>query len=138
FAKVHAEVEAVGTVDLAETALDLPGGEDHLLSGFGGKGGEAVDVLAGEDEDMAGGVGVGVEADEAERAAMDDVRSLFGGLLGHAVGDGVVGGGDHVAEDTVLIFGGGPTRECRGDTGAGLCVGAGDVVVAPGGPETSH
>ena len=34
FAEVQAEVEAVGMVDLAETALDALGGEDHLLGGL--------------------------------------------------------------------------------------------------------
>ena len=136
--EVHAEVEAVGVVDLAQTALDALGGKDHLLSGFGWKGGEGVDVLVGQDEHVAGGVGVGVEADEAERAAMDDVGGLLGGLLRHAVGDGIVGGGDHVAEDAVLVLCGGPAGERGRDASAGLFVGAGDVVVAPGGPETIH
>jgi hypothetical protein len=114
------------------------GGEDHLLRGLGWKGGEGVDVLVGQDEDVAGGVGVGVEADEAMRAARDDVGGLLGCLLGHAVGDGVVGGGDHVAEDAVLVLGGGPVGERWRDAGTGLRVGASDVVIAPGSPETVH
>src|SRR6185437_16797794 len=54
--EVHAEVEAVGMVDLAEAEFDALGGKDHLLSGFGWEGGEGVQVLVGQDEDMAGGV----------------------------------------------------------------------------------
>ena len=95
-------------------------------------------MLIGQDEDVAGGVGVGVEADEAGGAAMDDVGSLLGGFLGHAVGDGVVGGGDHVAEDAVLVLCGGPGGERGRDAGAGLRVSSGDVVVAPGSPKTIH
>ncbi len=137
-AKIHAEVEAVGAVNLTEAALDLLGGEDHLLRGFGWESGERVDVLVRQDEDVAGGVGIGVEADEAERSAMDDVGGLFSGLLKHAVGDGVVGGGDHVAEDAVLVLGGGPVGERGRYAAAGLLVGPGDVGVAPRGPETIH
>ena len=137
-AEVHAEVDAVGMVDLAEAAFDLLGGEDHLLRGFGRKCGEGVDVQVGQDEHVASAIWVGIEADKAVRAAMDDVGGLLGCLPGHAVGNGVVGGGDHVAEDTVLIFGGGPGGEGGRDASAGLFVGAGDVVVAPGGPETVH
>jgi hypothetical protein len=137
-AKVHAEVEAVGAVDLAEAVLHALGEQDHLLRGLGRQGGKRVDVQVGQDEDVAGGVGVGVEADEAAFSAMEDVGGLLGGLLRHALGDGVVGGGDHVAEDAVLVFGGGPPCEGGRDAGAGLFVGAGDVVIAPRGPETIH
>ena len=138
FPKIHAEVEAVGAVDLTEAAFDELCEQDHLLRGFGRKHGERVNVQVGQDEDMAGGVGVGVEADKAVRAAMEDVGGFLGGFLRHAVGDGVVGGGDHVAEDAVLVFGGGPAGERGRDAGAGLLVGPGDVVVAPGSPETIH
>src|SRR6185437_2863990 len=95
-------------------------------------------MLVGQDEDVAGGVGIGVEADEAGGAAMDDVGSLLGGLPGHAMGDGVVGGGDHVAEDTVLVFCSGPGGEGGRHAGAGLRVSSGDVVVAPGRPKAVH
>ena len=138
FAEVHAEVKAVRAVDLAEATLYALSGEDHLLRGFRRKGGEGVDVPIGQDEDVASGVRVGVEADEAVEAAMDDVGCLLRGLLGHAVGDSVVGGGDHVAEDAVHVFGSGPIGERGRDAGAGLLVGAGDVVIAPGSPETIH
>ena len=71
-------------------------------------------------------------------AAVDDAGGLFGDLGLHAAGYGVVGGCDHVAEDTVFIFGCGPVGERGRDAGAGLLVGTGDVAVAPGGPEAIH
>ncbi len=70
--------------------------------------------------------------------AMNDVRGPFRGLLRHAMSDGVVRGGDHVAEDTVFIFGGRPAGELRGDAGSGLGIAASDVGVAPRGPEMIH
>jgi hypothetical protein len=138
FAEVHAQIEAIGVIDLTEAALHLLGGKDHLVGRFWWKGSEGVNVLIGQDQHMAGGVGIGIEADKAERPAMDDVSGSLGCFLRYAVSDGIVGGGDHVAEDAVLIFGGGPSGESGRDAGAGLLVGSGDVVVAPGGPETVH
>jgi hypothetical protein len=138
FPQIHSKVEAVGAVDLAQAALYALSGEDHLLRGLRRESGEGVDVLVGQDEDVACGIGIGIKADEAERAAMDDVGGLFGGRLRHALGDGIVGGGDHVAKDAVLVLGDGPTTEGGRDAGAGLLVGAGDVVVAPGSPKMVH
>lgn len=138
FPQIHSKVEAVGSVDLTQAALETLGSEYHLLRGLRREGGEGVDVPVGQDEDVACGIGIGIKADETERAAMDDVGGLFGGRLGHAVGNGIVGGGDHVAKDAVLVLGGGPTAEGRRDAGTGLLVGAGDVVVAPGSPKMVH
>src|ERR1700733_8652703 len=89
---------------------------------------------------MSGGVWVGVEAHKAVQTAMDDVDGLFGGLARHAMGDGVVDGGDHVAKDAVLVVVGSrrPGVESCGDAGAGLLIGTGDVAIAPGRPEAVH
>jgi len=78
-------------------------------------------MAAGDDEDVARGVGEGVEAEEAGGPADQQVRVLFGVVAGHAVRDGVVHGGDHVAEDAMRVFGAGvrPGAERGGNTGAG-------------------
>ena len=60
------------------------------------------------------------------------------------MGDGVVDGGDHVAEDTVAVLPAGfigepwPLVERGGDSGTGGVFGAADVLIAPRGPETIH
>lgn len=54
FAQVHAEVEAIGVVDVAERGLGLLGNQHHLVGGVGGQGGEGVDVEVGNDQDVAG------------------------------------------------------------------------------------
>jgi len=137
-AQVHTEVKAVRAVDLAQTALNLLRNKDHLLGGFGRERGERVEMLVGNDKYVPGRIRESIKAHETERATVDDMGSLFSGFARHAVGDGVVGGGDQVAEDAVLVLRSGPTRKCGGYAGAGLRVCSSDVVIAPGSPETIH
>src|SRR5690349_16270831 len=89
-------------------------------------------------ENMPGGVGVSVQADEAGLTTVDDVRCAVGFLRRHAMGDGVVGRSEQVAEDTMLVFGRWPAGELGWHPGARLRVTAGDVGVAPGSPEVIH
>ena len=110
----------------------------HLLRCIWGKFRERIKMKVRHDEKVPRGVGISIKADEAMSAAMDDVSRPFGVFLPHSLCNGIVGRCDHVAEDTVFVFGGGPVGESRRNTGAGLCVRAGDVAIAPGGPETIH
>jgi len=140
FAEVESHVEAARFVDLPQGLFGALGEEHQLVSRLSGHGGERGQVLVGHDHDMAGGVWVGVEADKAVRVAMHDVDGLFGGLAGHAVGNGVVDGGDHIAEDAVLVlsFRRRPGVKGGGDPGSCLRVCVGDVTIAPGRPEAIH
>ena len=97
-------------------------------------------VLVGHDHHMACGVRISIEAYKAVQAAMDDVNCLFRNLAGHSLSDSVVNGGDHVAEDAVLVLGLGrrPRRKSCRDTGAGFGIFTGNVAVAPGCPEAVH
>jgi len=138
FAQIHAEIQSVGAVDATQRRFCVLREHHHLLCGIGGEFRKRIEMEIGHDEKVSGGVGVGVEADEAVSAAMDDVGGLFGSLLLHSVCNGIVGGRNHIAEDTVLILCGRPIGKSGRDAGAGLCVRASDVAVTPGGPETIH
>jgi hypothetical protein len=140
FAKVEAHVESARAVNLTQHEFGTLGEEHQFVGRVDRHGGERGEVLVGHDHDVASGVRVGVEADEAVQPAMDDVDGLFGGLARHAVGDGVVDCGDHVAKDAVLVvrFGRRPGIQRGGDAGAGLRVCAGDVAIAPRRPEAIH
>ena len=108
-------------------------------------------MMIGHDENVAGGVGEAIEADITVNAAMDDEGCLLGILGGEAAGDGVIDGGEHVAEDAVFIgkgrngngwsggiFVGEPWFEGGGYAFEALGDGVGDVGVAPGSPEAIH
>jgi len=73
-------------------------------------------MMIGHDENVAGGVGEAIEADITVNAAMDDEGCLLGILGGEAAGDGVIDGGEHVAEDAVFI---GKGRNGKGRNGNG-------------------
>src|SRR5206468_12454845 len=64
----------------------------------------------------------------------------LGGLALHAVGDGVVDGGDLVPESAVLVLGvrRRPCVKGGGHTGSCLRVYVGDITIAPGRPEAIH
>src|SRR5580765_6168537 len=89
-------------------------------------------------EDVPGGVGIRVQADETGLTTMNDVRGAVGLLSGHAMSDRVVGRGEKIAEDAVLVLGRRPAGKLGWHAGAGLRVAAGDVGIAPGSPETIH
>jgi hypothetical protein len=94
-------------------------------------------VLVGDDHQVAAVVGKGVKDHEAGGVALQDAGGLLGLVAGHAVGDGVVGGGDDVAEDAVQVAR--PRGEGLRDASlAAGAVGSGDVGVAPRGPKAVH
>lgn len=140
FAKVEAHIEAARAVNLTQDEFGTLGEEHQFVGRVGRHGRKRGEMLVGHDHDVASGVRVSVEAHEAVQPAMDDVDRLFGSLARHAVGDGVVDGGDHVAKDAVLVVGVGrrPGAQRVRDAGAGLRIGSGDVAIAPGGPEAIH
>ncbi len=105
FAKVEAHVEAARAVNLTQDEFGALGEEHQLVGSIGRHSGKRGEMLIRHDHDVASGVRVSVEAYEAVRPAMDDVDRLFRSLARHAVGDGVVDGGDHVAKDAVLVVG---------------------------------
>ena len=116
FTEVDAGVEAVGGVDLAKDAVGSLG-EGHEFGGFVWlEAGEVGLVAARDDHDVAGVVGEGVEADIGVRRAENYASGTVGFVGGHAVGDGIVGGGEEVAEDAVFVAG--PGFESRWDAGA--------------------
>jgi hypothetical protein len=108
FADVHAEVDAVGDIKLAQDGLQFLGESHH----FGGRGGgeflQLVEVRVGYDHDVSVGVGIGIKDDEAMLSAVND-EGLAVGFFGG------------IAEDA-----------------AGFLGGAGNVGVTPRGPEMIH
>jgi hypothetical protein len=108
FADVHAEVDAVGDIKLAQDGLQFLGESHH----FGGRGGgeflQFVEVRVGDDHDVSVGVGIGIKDDEAMLSAVND-EGLAVGFFGG------------IAEDA-----------------AGFLGGAGNVGVTPRGPEMIH
>jgi len=140
FAQVESHVQAARVVNLPQHEFGALGQEHQLIGGLGRDRSQRGEMLVGHDHDMASGVRIGVEAHKTVHAAMDDVDGLFGGVARHAVSDGVVDGRDHIAKDAVLVVGPRwrPGIQRGGNAGAGLRVGAGDVAVAPRGPEAIH
>ena len=69
-------------------------------------------------------------------AAENKAAGGFGLVAGHAVGDGVVNGGDEVAEDAAQVAG--PGIESLGNAGAHGAIRRGDVSKTPGSPEMVH
>ena len=143
-ADVETEVEAGGIVDGAQDGFHALSQQDHLLRVRGRKDGERVEMAVRDDEYVACVVREGVETEEAGGPANEEVGGFFCIFDGRAVGDGVVDGGDHVAEDTVAVLPAGfigepwPRVERGGDSGTGGVFGAADVLIAPRGPETIH
>ena len=109
FADVHAEIDAIGVVNIAQYGLEALGKRHHFIGGLGREVAKLIEVGVGHDHHVAGGVGIGVEDNEAVLAAMNDEGFLV-----------VVGfhGGAEDATDSLL--------------------GSGDVGVAPGSPEVIH
>ena len=93
-------------------------------------------MRVGHDHDVAGGIGVGVETDKAVLSSQDEAACGFGLVDAHAVGDGVIDGGDEVAEDAAEVAG--PGGEAFWDAGAYGGVRRGDVGITPGTPEMIH
>ena len=135
-AEIHAEVDAVRGVEAGEDALGVLGEADQFVGGADGERGEAGFVRVGDDHDVTGGVGEGVEADEAVDSAVNDAGGGFGDRGWGAAGDGVVDGGEQVAEDAAGVAG--PGGEAGWDATAHAFIGGGDVTVAPWGPEQIH
>ena len=108
FADVHAEVDAVGDIELAQDGLQFLGESHHFGGGGGGKLLQLAEVRVGDDHDVSVGVGIGIEDDVAMLCAVNDEGlpvGFFGGI----------------AEDA-----------------AGFLGGAGNVGVTPWGPEMIH
>src|ERR1700678_11180 len=91
---------------------------------------------------MAGRIRIDVEADITVLAPVDDVGGVLRGLPRHPVGDSILNGGDHIAEDTMLIFRlgscGRPRIQGGRHAAPGLRLRSGNVAIAPGGPEAVH
>jgi len=135
-AQIHSNIEAVRMVETFQRLLGALRQIDQLMRGCGGQFGQAVEMGVGHHHHVAGGVREGVQADKAVLAAMDEAAGGFGFFGIHAVGDGVVNGGDQVAEDTMVVAG--PGSEARRNAGPCGIVRRGDVGIAPGSPENIH
>jgi hypothetical protein len=142
FAKIESHVKPVRFVGLAQPRFGALSELDQFLRGGGRQRSKRIEMLIRHNHQMASGVRIGVETDEAVQAPVDDVSGSFGCLPAHPMGDGVVDGGNHIAEDAMLIFGlgssGRPRIESGRNTAAGLRVRPGDVVIAPRSPEPVH
>jgi len=94
-ADVHAQVNAVGGIDLAEDVFGFLCEGHHFLSGLGGHLLKFVQVGVGDDHEVAGGVGKFVQHDEVVRGAVNDKRFAvvgFGLVAENAAGHFVSGG----------------------------------------------
>ena len=76
FADVHAEVDAVGVVEVAQDGFHPLGEGHHLIRGFGREFAQFVQVRVGHDHDVSRSVGIGVQDDEAMLAAINNARLL--------------------------------------------------------------
>ena len=81
-ADVHAEIDSVGMIELAQDAFHALAEHHHFHGGFRGEVAKLVEVLVGNDHDVAVGVGEGVQNDEAVAAAINDSRLGIGPLRG--------------------------------------------------------
>ena len=135
-AQVHTEIDAVRGVERGQDALGLLCQIGQFMSGCLGQGGEAGLVFMGNDHDVAGGVGIGIEADEAGGSAQDQAGCLLGFVDRGSVGDGVIDGGEEVAENAAEVAG--PAAEAGRDAGTDGLICRGDILIAPGCPELIH
>jgi len=135
-AEIQTEVHAVRGIERGQDALGLLRQIHELMGCFYGQGRETRFVFVRDDHDMAGCIGIGVEADEAVFAAEDEAGGHFGLVAVFTVGNGVVDGGDEVAEDAAEVAW--PVFEAAGNSGANGFFGVGDVAIAPGSPEQIH
>lgn len=136
FAEVEAEVEAVGMVERGEGTFGASSEVHHFSGGWSGQSRERCLVFVGHHHDVSGGVGIAVEADVVVLGAEHDEGGAFGVGAVHAVGDGIVGSGDHVAEDTACVAR--VSVQLFRNARARFLVRLGDVGVAPWGPEVIH
>jgi hypothetical protein len=133
FAEVEAKVEAVGVVDGADGAFRTAAQTEDVFGDVQREGGERVLVEVRDGHEMTAVIGEGVEDEVGVRAAFEDPDGGFGLVTGCSMGDGVVDGGDLVAEDAAEVAG--PGGERIGHTGALTAAVAGDVGVTPRCPE---
>ena len=135
-ADVHSKIEAMGRIDAIENAFGTLRQIDELVRGGEGQRRQPVKMRVGHDHDVARGVGKGVEADEAMFGAHDQPAGSFGLVAGHSLQNGVVDGGDEVAEDAAQVAGPGieRLRNARAHGAIRRC----DVSKTPGSPEMVH
>lgn len=106
---VHADVDAVGGVELAQNAFHFLCERDHFMRGGVGEFLQLVEMRVGDDHHVAGGVWIRIKDDEAILATMHD------------------------ANFSVVPFFGKIAEDASGDFSRG-----GDVCVAPRGPQIVH
>ena len=104
FSQIEPHVEPTRFIDLAENNFGTLRELHQFAGAFDRNRSQRGKVLVGHDHQMACGVRISIEAYKAVQAAMDDVNCLFRNLAGHSLSDSVVNGGDHVAEDAVLVL----------------------------------
>lgn len=135
-AKIHSNVEAVRVVEAFQRLLSPLRQVHQLMRGCGGQERETIKMSVWHHHYVAGGVRVCVQADKAMLAAQNETAGGFSFSRFHAVGDGIVNGGDQVAEDAMVVAG--PGRKARRNAGPCGIVRRCDVGIAPGSKELIH
>ena len=74
FAQVHAQIQAVGMVDIAQHSFQLLRECHHFLGGRSSQSLKLVNVLVRSNHDVTGGVGKGIEHHKTVLPAMDNQR----------------------------------------------------------------